>query len=607
LSEILELLGSQPRETRDGRALVRALAQSANDDPLPSARAPALQFLERASYVQAVCWIGACLADALQYAHQRWLMHLDLKPSNVLLAADGQPMLLDFHIAREFIDAGSGPLERLGGTPSYMSPEQSRAVESVRAGRSIEQAVDGRSDIYSLGLLLSELLTGGATSGSPTALRQGWTSQAVPIPRGVQDMLLKCLAANPAERYATASELANDLRRHLADLPLRGVPNRSLGERYSKWRRRRPLALGVAFLGGLLLMLVGAGVWRLVADRREAAEAALRESQQLLDHGAFVEAERLLNASRKALNWLPGEAGLKTALNRQALVVRRASLAEALHQLAEQLRFVEDVSKLSDERVRSLLGGGESLWANRSQWLEPRSGRLDDKTEAQLKTDALDLAIFTAEASVARAPPDGAHQARVAALARLIEAEAACGSNAVLEHVRRDLQSRDGQPPATTPLPPARTSWEHVALGHRLLAEGKLSEAQGEIDRALALEPGAFWPNWLAMQCHYRAKRYAAAVNSACACVALRPTSAECFYNRALAYRAASQPQDAIADSRRALTLRPAFTPAALTLAELLGDRGEKAEALEILGQALAHAPGDQPAVELRRRLEALP
>src|SRR5687768_10842491 len=116
--------------------------------------------LAHVSYVQAMCWVTACLADALQFAHERGLVHLDLKPSNVLLAADGQPMLLDFHLAREPVKPG-GPLpESFGGTPPYMPDEQQAALVSMRDGRPPDVAVDGRADVYALGAMLYEALGG---------------------------------------------------------------------------------------------------------------------------------------------------------------------------------------------------------------------------------------------------------------------------------------------------------------------------------------------------------------------------------------------------------------------------------------------------------------
>src|SRR5262249_3216738 len=107
-----------------------------------------------------VVWVGACLADALRFAHDRDLVHMDVKPSNVLLTADGQPMLLDFHLARPPLPAGGPPPPWPGGTPAYLSPEQRAALDAVRTGRPVPAPVDGRSDVFSLGVVLYEALAG---------------------------------------------------------------------------------------------------------------------------------------------------------------------------------------------------------------------------------------------------------------------------------------------------------------------------------------------------------------------------------------------------------------------------------------------------------------
>ena len=120
-------------------------AQDGLPDELPAADG-ARWPLWPGGYVEAVCWIGACLADALHYAHERGLVHLDLKPANVLLAADGQPMLLDFHLAQPPLRPDGPPPEWLGGTPAYMAPEQQEALAAVRQGRPVPAAVDGRAD-----------------------------------------------------------------------------------------------------------------------------------------------------------------------------------------------------------------------------------------------------------------------------------------------------------------------------------------------------------------------------------------------------------------------------------------------------------------------------
>ena len=223
----------------------------------PPPRGPAYHGIAGMDFCQAMCWIGATLADALHHAHLRGLIHLDLKPANVLLAEDGQPMLLDFHIAHAPIEPGGRPPKKLGGTPGFMAPEQELAIVAVASGRPILEPVDGRADIYALGGLLSMAL--GGEIPPPVGQLARVLPRANPqVGVALARILEKCLARDPRDRYADAAALAAELRRHLAGQPLPGVPRSGLVERLRKWRRgassRRRIGRLASSLGPLLLV-----------------------------------------------------------------------------------------------------------------------------------------------------------------------------------------------------------------------------------------------------------------------------------------------------------------------------------------------------------------
>src|SRR5207249_2912087 len=108
------------------------------------------------SYVRATAWVVARLAEALQHAHERGVLHRDIKPSNVLVAGDGQPMLLDFNLAQQTRNAQAAAT--LGGTVAYMAPEHLRALAA--RDPALARQVDQRADVYSLGMVLFEMLAG---------------------------------------------------------------------------------------------------------------------------------------------------------------------------------------------------------------------------------------------------------------------------------------------------------------------------------------------------------------------------------------------------------------------------------------------------------------
>ncbi len=254
-------------------------------------------------------WIGACLAEALQFAHDRGLVHLDVKPSNVLLAADGQPMLLDFHLAQPPLVRGAINVAQLGGTAPYMAREQDDALTAVKENRPLASEVGPPADVYSLALTLYEAFGGQVDQPSDRWRRLEEVNRRVPLE--IADAIHKCLSRHPAERYADAGRVAADLRRHLNNQPLVGVLNRSVVQRWRKWRRRRPLALYYA--AALVLALTAAGYaglhWNrsappsterivelLEAGRQHAAAGQFQEATESFRTGlALVEARGKTN------------------------------------------------------------------------------------------------------------------------------------------------------------------------------------------------------------------------------------------------------------------------------------------------------------------------
>ena len=201
----------------------------------------------------------ATLAEALHHAHQAGIIHRDIKPANVLLAADGSPKVVDFGLAKRI--GGTDGFTQTGaimGTLGYMAPEQA-------AGRTRE--ANSATDVYSLGALLYKLLTGRPPFHGPSELetitsivaRDPVSIQSLQprVPLDLVTICQKCLEKKPTRRYATAAALAEDLRRHLADLPIQARPLGPL-ERAWRWGKRHQGISLVLVAGVILLMLVAA-------------------------------------------------------------------------------------------------------------------------------------------------------------------------------------------------------------------------------------------------------------------------------------------------------------------------------------------------------------
>jgi serine/threonine protein kinase/lipoprotein NlpI len=573
LAWILEAIKDRPLSQRNGQHMLEVLdaAQAAVPISMPSDD-PARRFLTRASYDQAICWIGACVAEALQFAHERGLVHLDLKPSNVLLSADGQPMLLDFHLAREPVRPGPPPLHGLGGTPAYMSPEQWAAFQAVQESRNISLAVDGRSDIYSLGVMLYSAL-GGPLPDEPTSLLPPLKQINPAVSLSLSDLIAKCLARNPQDRYANAGSLAADLWRHLKHLPLDGVANRSLLERWRKWRRRRPHALGmVAGVSAVMVLVMASGGIALndFGQQLREARAALAEGQEHLQNREYSEAEEAFARGRSRLGFVPGHRGLALELDHHLRLAKRAEVAGQLHRLADQFRFLNGVEALPAATRQELDAHCRTFWNNRREIADRLASQLESNIEQQIHMDLLDLAILSTDLRISLASETEVQAVRREALQVLDEAESMFGPSPVLAYKRQlhaealgmsDVARAAARQQAA--LPP-RTAWQHYALGQALLAAGKLQEASAHFDQSLQIEPHEFWSNFYRGMCAYRLGHYSDAVVDFTVCVTLKGDVAGCYYNRALAYTQLGRTDRALADYDRALLLDPNLAMAAL-------------------------------------------
>jgi eukaryotic-like serine/threonine-protein kinase len=327
LACVLQDLAGVPFEQRSGKLIVKLLdRRTPRALCTPRAEGPFRAGLEHASYVEAMTWLTACLADALQYSHARGLVHMDIKPSNVLITMDAQPMLLDFHLARRPILAGERGIDRLGGTPGWMSPEQEQAMSAVADGRPIPLAVDGRSDIFALGLLLGEAI--GAVAASPDRVNsRPRVDRPAGVSIGLVEILKKCLAVKATARYDDPAALADDLRRDLNDLPLRGARNRSLRERFRKWRRRHPGFLAWGVVGLLVLLAFGLALAASVAVYRQRVEQIrllLDDGRKDRAGGRFAEAIRALERGLVSSGAFFAPADLRESLRAELRLAERA-------------------------------------------------------------------------------------------------------------------------------------------------------------------------------------------------------------------------------------------------------------------------------------------
>jgi serine/threonine protein kinase/tetratricopeptide (TPR) repeat protein len=554
-------------------------------EPTPPAAAPPApgQFDDRGawavlrdlSYPDAVAWIGSQIAAGLDHAHTQGIIHRDLKPANVLLTDAGVPMLLDFNISEDLKLRGSATTALVGGTLPYMAPEQLEAY----AGRSV--ATDPRADVYALGVILFELLTG----ERPFPDRVGETAPTIAamladrrpdpprvrgrnpgVPPAVESVVRKCLQADPGRRYQSARDLREDLERHLNHLPLRFAPNPSLQERARKWGRRHPIltsSTSVAAVAVALLLSIGTGAYA-ARERSRSLEARVA----LADHAADVRTLQVMlderYQTRATLD--EGIAGCRRALERYGVPTDR----DEPHERWAEGRLVRYLGIEDQSRLRDDLGELFYMMARASA------------RKAELAADPADKA-----ADLAAAERWNRHAAALAA-ERIPRAVREQRAGLAKIAGRTDEADRWRKEAEGTPIASPR---DRYLLGYWHYNRGRIRQAVDELTAATAADPQNFSAWFVRGQTHLALEQNDLAAASFTACVALRADFAPAWLNRGLALQKLRKFDLALADFDEASRLEPGKYDPQIRRGGAFQAAGRYKDAVEAFTAALA-CPG---------------
>jgi serine/threonine protein kinase/Flp pilus assembly protein TadD len=512
-----------------------------------------------------VAEMGIQAAEALDHAHALGIVHRDVKPGNLLVDGRGCVWVTDFGLAHMQSDAHLTMTGDLVGTLRYMSPEQALAKRVV---------VDHRTDVYSLGATLYELLTlEPAFKGNDRQelLRQIAFEEPRPprrlnraVPAELETIALKAMEKNPAERYATAKDLADDLRRYLADEPIRARPV-GVVRRARKWARRQPaLVAALATALTVAVSMVSGGIGWVANDRatrRQATEnvviAALDESQSWQEQRRLPEA---LSAARRAVGLV---AGSEVHEARRRQVDARVADLELLTRLEDvRLDFALILTVGADGNYRADNMRAEELY--RAAFREA-----DLDVEALTAADAGNrIRNTTVSTELAAALDDWAYQRLAindpaeAGWRHLLQVARIADPDPWRMQLRSELERRDRS--ALLKLAASEEVFRLLpatltCLAHALKNERAPAHALALLRKMQRRQPGDFWANFdlgFALG-SAQPPDHDSAIRFYSAAVAIRPASPIARHNLGNALKAKGRLDEAIAEYREVIDAYP--------------------------------------------------
>jgi eukaryotic-like serine/threonine-protein kinase len=523
-----------------------AASHSSDASARPSAQVERLRGL---GYTQAVLWLISHATEGLAHAHERGILHRDLKPANVLFSDDGEPLLLDFNLATDTRLHVQASAAMVGGTLPYLAPEHLEAFQRP------DRTIDARADLFAMGVILYELLTG----RHPFDIPHGTVDEIIPpmiaerrtkkieprrwnkqISPAVASIVAKCLSPDLNSRYQSARELQEDLRRQLENEPLKYAPDRSIRERTGKWARRHPRltsSTAVIFIAvGLLTAVVCGFTWRQShLARLEARDSLHKLSEDVTTAGVLL--------SARDSNPLQFEEG--QSLCRQSL--------ERYHVLDDPRWRDRPAARLlapaDRDRLFRVMGELLLLYSRAVSWeCEARSDpagrakqlkfatRLSELADSCFGSENAPRALWLQQSDIAKAEGRDVESERLLKKAESVALRSSRDRFWVVEHKLDGGERRNLLPTVaeTTRLEPRNyANW--LLLGNCYARIGYSEEALLCFEHGIAMHPDLDWTYFNRGLLYLDMKNPRKAIEDFDRVIALRPNRTEAYINRGLA------------------------------------------------------------------------